>query len=140
MKCPRDREELRPSTYEDHITVHSCPGCGGMWLEKGELEEIEEIVDEDYTDELARIPDFIGNAYEMARQLNSRNISCPVCGSPTESAEYAYCSQVVIDRCPSCGGVWLDKGELKAIEIFYERSRKESRKLRKSFLKGLAGK
>lgn len=108
-----------------------------MWLDEGELEEIEEIVGHDYTSELSRIPDFIGNAFEMARQLNSRDISCPACGSPTESTEYAYCSQVVINRCPKCGGVWLDKGELEAIEVFYERSRKESRKLRLSFLKGL---
>ncbi len=137
MNCPRDREELQPSTYEGHITVHTCPGCGGIWLDKGELEEIEEIVGHDYTSELSRIPDFIGNAFEMARQLNSRDISCPACGTLTESAEYAYCSQVVIDRCPKCGGIWLDKKELEAIEVFYEKSRKESRKLRLSFLKGL---
>lgn len=137
MICPRDKEELQPSTYEGHITVHACPACGGMWLDKGELEEIEEIVGHDYASELSRIPDFIGNAFEMARQLNSRDISCPGCGSQTESTEYAYCSQVVVNRCPNCGGIWLDKGELEAIEVFYERSRKESRKLRLSFLKGL---
>lgn len=137
MKCPRDQQELKAETYEGHVTVHTCPECGGMWLDKGELEEIEEIMEHDYRDELARIPDFIGNAFEMARQLNSHGISCPSCGSKTESTEYAYCSQVVIDRCPECGGIWLDKGELEAIEIFYERSHKESRKLRLSFLKGL---
>lgn len=140
MKCPRDQEELKAATYESHITVHMCPTCGGMWLDKGELEEIEEIIGHDYTAELSRIPDFIGNAFEMARQLSSRGISCPRCGVPTESTEYAYCSQVVIDRCPQCGGVWLDKGELEAVEIFYERSRKESRKLRLGFLKGLVRK
>jgi Zn-finger nucleic acid-binding protein len=140
MNCPRDKQELEPATYESHITVHKCPCCGGMWLDKGELEEIEEIVGNDYTRELSRIPDFIGNAFEMAKQLNSRDISCPACGSLTESTEYAYCSQVVIDRCPGCGGIWLDKGELEAIEIFYEKSRKERRRLRLSFLKGLAGK
>lgn len=140
MKCPRDEQELKPATYEGHITVHTCSLCGGMWLDKGELEEIEEIIGHDYRAELSRIPDFIGNAFEMARQLNSRNIPCPACGAITESTEYAYCSQVVIDRCPECGGVWLDKGELEAIEIFYERSRKESSRLRSTFLKGLAEK
>lgn len=140
MKCPRDRRELEPGTYEGHITVHNCPDCGGMWLDKGELEEIEEIIGHDYTEELSRIPDFIGNAFEMAKQINSREIFCPACGALTEGVEYAYCSQVVINRCPNCGGVWLDKGELEAIEIFYERSRKESRKLRLSFLKGLLNK
>ncbi|MEJ2695948.1 MAG: zf-TFIIB domain-containing protein [Candidatus Sulfobium sp.] len=137
MNCPRDEQQLEPATYEGHITVHTCPGCGGMWLPKGELEEIEEIAGHDYTGELSRIPDVIGNAYEMARQLNARGFPCPSCGAVTESTEYAYCSQVVIDKCPECGGIWLDKGELEAIEIFYERSRKESRGLRLSFLKGL---
>ena len=62
---------------------------------------------------------------------------CPKCGLQTESTEYAYCSQVVINRCPDCGGVWLDKGELKAIEIFFERLQMESRNIRAGFLRSL---
>lgn len=39
---------------------------------------------------------------------------CPKCGS--ELAEIGYRDQRV-DRCESCGGVWLDAGELEALAL-----------------------
>lgn len=38
---------------------------------------------------------------------------CPVDQGPLEKEEY---HGVILDRCPVCGGVWLDDGELEAIE------------------------
>lgn len=41
-KCPRCGTEL---TVHDHrgVKVDQCDKCGGMWLDKGELEIIEEL-------------------------------------------------------------------------------------------------
>ena len=30
-------------------------------------------------------------------------------------------SQILIDVCTECFGVWLDKGELQTLELYYER-------------------
>jgi Zn-finger nucleic acid-binding protein len=139
MKCPRDGTGLTSLNYEDSIYVDACPACNGVWLERGELEMVEEVIERDYSEELSRIPDYVGRAYEEARQKERRQVACPKCGGPMESREYAYCSQVVVDQCTRCGGVWLDRGELEAIEVFFERSKKERKKLVRSFLKGLAG-
>jgi hypothetical protein len=38
--------------------------------------------------------------------------ACPGDGQPLEAQRV---SNVAIDRCPSCGGVWLDEGELELI-------------------------
>ncbi|WKZ56484.1 MAG: zf-TFIIB domain-containing protein [Bdellovibrionota bacterium] len=38
--------------------------------------------------------------------------ACPVEGQPLEQLTMMG---VVIDRCPKCGGVWLDGGELEQI-------------------------
>ena len=38
--------------------------------------------------------------------------SCPVDGA-TMSKEVAH--MIVIDRCPSCKGIWLDAGELEQV-------------------------
>ncbi len=36
-KCPRDGATLE-STDHSQVTVDRCPKCGGVWLDKGELE------------------------------------------------------------------------------------------------------
>jgi Zn-finger nucleic acid-binding protein len=32
----------------------------------------------------------------------------------------------MINTCPKCRGIWLDKGEIEAPEISYERARKDT--------------
>jgi Zn-finger nucleic acid-binding protein len=60
-------------------------------------------------------------AYERARQAVRPDIGCPNCASSLQAEEYGYCSQILVDRCGKCGGIWLDSGELEALERFFER-------------------
>jgi hypothetical protein len=39
MQCPRCGTALAPQAQLD-VTVDECPGCGGVWLDKGEMEHI----------------------------------------------------------------------------------------------------
>ena len=39
MKCPKDGYDLTSSTYHD-VQIETCPHCGGMWLDAGELEAV----------------------------------------------------------------------------------------------------
>ena len=39
MRCPKDGTPLAPATRFD-VTVEECPRCEGIWLDKGELDEI----------------------------------------------------------------------------------------------------
>ena len=48
MQCPIDNNQLQKQTYESDIEVDICPRCSGVWLEKGELEAIQDIVGNDY--------------------------------------------------------------------------------------------
>jgi len=48
---------------------------------------------------------------ELARR-EGRIVNCPKCPGKLESYKFM---DFVIDRCVSCEGIWLDKGELKAI-------------------------
>lgn len=137
MKCPLDYTELQPKRYEDNIKVDVCPNCGGMWLDKGELEVIQETRERDYSEELARMPDLGYKAYELAQQKIGRRLQCPHCNNEMEAREYARCSQVMIDVCPHCHGIWLDKGEIEDLEIFFERSRLEAGSLRGEFFASL---
>jgi Zn-finger nucleic acid-binding protein len=37
MKCPKDGHDLLSSEYQG-VQIETCPHCGGMWLDAGELE------------------------------------------------------------------------------------------------------
>ena len=39
MKCPKDGYDLTSSTYHG-VQIETCPHCGGMWLDAGEVEAV----------------------------------------------------------------------------------------------------
>ena len=139
MLCPRDGSELERQDYEGQVTVDRCPSCDGVWLDRGELESIQATIEHDYTEDLGRV-NTVADAYELARQKAQPVASCSKCGSPMHAQEYAYCSMILIDRCSECGGIWLDAGELKALEQFFERESGVHDGFFKRFFSGLLGK
>ena len=48
------------------------------------------------------------------RQLRREPLRCPVDGSRLVQTER---SEILIDACPECRGVWLDRGELDRILV-----------------------
>lgn len=128
MKCPTDKSVLARRDLSG-VEVDACLSCGGVWLDGGELERLQEAylaahahqehATEDPTEEVAR-------AYEMVEQKERTPGACPRCDDALEHVEYAYTSQVVVDKCPHGHGVWLDAGELLAIEQFFEEQRREA--------------
>jgi len=127
LECPRDGSALEAKTYEAEIEVDVCPACTGMWLDKGELEAIQESRENDYRRVLADLPDSVARSINEVAQLGTGPIACLKCGAEMDTREYAYCSQIVIDTCPEGCGVWLDAGEIKALEKFFERSQAEAK-------------
>ncbi|NIM06172.1 MAG: hypothetical protein GTN65_11300 [Armatimonadetes bacterium] len=128
MECPRDGGKLFPQAYEGDVFVDACPKCKGVFLDRGELQKIEAEHKHDYSEMMSRMPDLVAPAYERARQRAEPEPFCPKCGAEMETREYAYCSQVMINKCVKCGGIWLDRGEVEALEIFYEREREGARR------------
>ncbi|WP_372895799.1 zf-TFIIB domain-containing protein [Stieleria sp.] len=135
MKCPRDGATLASETYEADVVVDRCPVCRGIWLDSGELKTIQETIEHDYSQQLQRI-NVVARAYELARQKSQPDIRCPKCQGELHPREYAYCSQILIDRCAECGGVWLDAGELVALEQFFEQAAAEEKAERETEARG----
>ncbi len=46
------------------------------------------------------------------QRMETHWMKCPKCGSGLEEINH---SDVMIDRCPDCKGIWLDKGELELL-------------------------
>jgi Zn-finger nucleic acid-binding protein len=99
-------------------TIHSCDGCGGEFLEGAALAHViqarEERFAPDEEDSLWR-PAF--GVPECARR---RRVECPGCGTAMDVGNYGGDSGVFIDRCPGCGGVWLDHAELERVQRLTE--------------------
>ncbi len=139
MKCPDDGNLLNKRIYESVIEIDECPECQGIWLDAGELERIQETIENDYSDELKKIPEYIAGAYNMAMAREEGERECQNCNRPMEKREYGFCSQITIDVCPYCRGIWLDKGEIQGLEVFFERSKAETNEIRRGFFGSLVG-
>ncbi len=57
------------------------------------------------------------NKIESSNLNSSRILKCPVCKVDMERKLLKF-SQVEIDMCPNCNGIFLDKGELEEITGF----------------------
>ena len=137
MQCPDDSTALDKVSYEGDVAVDQCCACGGMWLDHGELETIQDVREKDYSSELEAIPNYFDKSYEMALAKSEGVFACPKCEREMEKREYAYCSQIMIDVCPSCRGVWLHKDEISELEVFFEKNHVETSEIRKVFLASL---
>lgn len=101
LYCPKCQGPLDERTLAaTGVRVDSCPSCRGMWFERDELAAHSAAV------EGRLVPP--ADAGVSARR-------CPACAVPMTRFRYSG-TQVVVDMCDVCRGVWLDVGELKALE------------------------
>ncbi|MBN2532870.1 MAG: zf-TFIIB domain-containing protein [Spirochaetales bacterium] len=107
-KCPSCNMELKEMQYHKQ-TVDMCPTCGGVFFDHGELETIVQIVDIFKDIELSEEEIDTVSRYEKERIL-----LCPECNVELCAKEIAG---EIIDVCPECRGIWLDKGEIIALKI-----------------------
>lgn len=105
MRCPRDTTELSKSEDGD---VYSCTTCGGMFFTRGELDRLAEPHEGDLEFSTVDLDDFTHPDIYPAGD-------CPACGERMEKVEFNIYTGIILDYCPSCGGFWLDAGELDRI-------------------------
>lgn len=119
MQCPSCKSMLRTIQYEG-IQIETCDACQGEWLDAGELKHIvqarETRFDEQERRAVAAAVKITGVDIEQA----DRDLVCPKCGGRTDALNYGGDTGIVIDKCPGCGGVWLDGGEMKKIQMVVE--------------------
>ncbi len=112
MYCPRCNntplQEHKINDISCTLQVDVCPKCGGTWFDHGELEQIENIVELSII-EIRKIPD---------KDTQLQKLKCPSCNLHPALLKYEHQrdKKVIIDYCEVCHGIWLDKGELEAIQ------------------------
>lgn len=126
LNCPRDGAALVAAKYEGDVTVDRCPTCGGIWLDQGELEQIQTLTERVHPEAVSALQT-MNASINLARQKQLPSVKCPSCAVEMFRKEYAHCSLILIDVCPGGHGLWLDKGELQALEQFFEQLRREEK-------------
>lgn len=114
MKCPVCSNELT-EVKSNTTLVDICSNCKGIWFDSGEIADFIRILTE--SDEVSpRLPQlFKPHMVQDANSINEKGKLCPRCNDKLHRFNYAYDSNVFLDKCPSCQGIWADGRE--ALEI-----------------------
>lgn len=103
MKCPKCQGELH-EMYIEGVDIDFCDSCKGIWFDKDEMAF------------MAELPEDIPNA-NVEDTATQSSYPCPRCETTTlEEMKFVQAEDLLIDRCPECRGIWLDKGELPKVE------------------------
>lgn len=120
MDCPRCSGRLNRTDFGEHgfVVLDVCTDCSGSWFDKGELD---------------RLDDSVWTNLETADSLRAspgyESVKCPKCAVQMTALSASDVPEVIVDRCPSCEGFWLDKDELDAMKVL---ASKEDERIRES--------
>ncbi len=114
--CPVCQVNLVPQTHLG-ITIDVCPTCAGIWFDADELPRLRELD----PGVLPRIEHLYQPTVERYEGAGDR--PCPVCRVPMYRYNYLYTSNIALDGCDQCGGVWVDHGELVKMDQLAQEAR-----------------
>jgi len=101
----------------EHIELDMCEKCHGVWFDKDEFPAILKILENDPVSPYAKFNPFHRKTRVIDPKSYLRRI-CPRCQSIMDGFNYVYDSNIFLDKCPTCGGVWADKGEVLKAAIY----------------------
>ncbi len=103
MNCPKCRSEIHEMKIEG-VDLDFCSGCKGIWFDKDEMAFMVEL----HVD----MPEL----EKVKKNAKKTDYDCPRCGSKLEEMKFSKPKDLLVDRCPQCHGIWLDKLELPKVE------------------------
>jgi len=109
MICPLCKtQDLKKQVFYG-VEIDYCPRCLGMWFERDELQQAKDEKDNnlnwldiDLWDE------------EKKFKISPSGKICPSCSTPLYEVNYGD-SEIKVDVCNLCEGVWIDRGEFRKI-------------------------
>ncbi len=111
LKCPACQHDMiKVFIPETGFNVDVCAnGCGGIYFDNREFKHFDEPYE---------------NIDDISKALDNKNFIavnenlpryCPVCGAKMVKNYSSMRKEVQVDECYSCGGKFLDYGELEKI-------------------------
>lgn len=108
MLCPLCKITLDRAILEN-VEVNFCPKCLGLWFEEDELRLAKDQKDRD----LRWLDIDLWKEKEKFKISPGQKL-CPWCRLPLYEVNYGD-SEIKVDVCNLCYGIWLDRGEFKKI-------------------------
>ncbi len=97
MKCPKCSDATLMNVLGQ---LDFCPECQGTWFDKGE------------TAKYFTFEQDIPNLAAALATAQKKSLSCPRCSSELEEIGYNGSSDLLLDRCTGCEGLWFDAEEV----------------------------
>ena len=105
----------------EDVEIDYCTGCGGIWLDAGELELL--------LDDPGKAKSLL-DSFRIDSASSERARKCPICDKKMQKIIIGSSIPVLlIDKCRSGDGLWFDKGELQ--DIFDRTELYEDNKIQK---------
>jgi Zn-finger nucleic acid-binding protein len=103
MQCPKCKAEMEKKSFQN-IEVDRCTGCGGLWFDMMEAENLKTLQGSEKLD----------TAPLRADSLDEhRDIACPVCKTRMIQMVDKSHPKLRYEGCPTCYGVFFDAGEFR---------------------------
>jgi Zn-finger nucleic acid-binding protein len=118
MNCPKCIGLLEEKEIVKGIKVDVCFVCEGIWFDKNELEAVIAADAKSYLLNDLSASDYDGTeTKEFKDTLNQKIGDCPKCANVKmeKISHKAKPFDLTLDRCPRCGGIWLDGGEIEGL-------------------------
>ncbi|MCA9688642.1 MAG: zf-TFIIB domain-containing protein [Myxococcales bacterium] len=116
LRCPGCGAPMVTLAGDGGVELDRCDGCGGVWLDRGELERLTE---RPHSARVGRLDEVraAAHAHVAAPEGELRYRDCPRCQAVMQRRNFAEISGIILDECRD-HGQFLDAGELEAIETF----------------------
>ena len=127
MDCPVCHKAMEQIVISGVELDYCRDGCGGLWFDNFELKQLDE--EDEGGGEL--LDEILGQSL-VDDTMRAEKLTCPRCNNvKMRRHKYNYTSDIHIDQCYSCNGIWLDKGELAAIRANFETAEDKEKVLKK---------
>ena len=119
MNCPKcGGVALADQWGAAGILTETCPQCGGLWLDKGQIYQF------------VKDPKRLHQDLELAYAKPAPGLRpCPRCGEKMAQVKFPPPGPV-IDVCRLCGGTWFDAGEVDGVRELLDKELSAERSAR----------